>query len=155
MSAENSSQKPKAGEGSALSRFAHNVVRQGVFKLPADPHDSPPGSPSEGESEYESGDESLTTSSVSCDDNTAPAGARIDREVRPRPDTDLSFWTTARGKQLEGRVMMALNELVLEKLAELEPSTVKYVVDRVLPELERIVAEVLEQEEEDQWVKCS
>ena len=50
--------------------------------------------------------------------------------------------------------MAALNGVILEKMAQLQPSTVQYVVDRVLPELERIVAEVMDQEEEDEWVRC-
>lgn len=151
MSTKNSDQKPKYDGGPTLSRYAHDMVHQGVFKLPADPHGSPPKSPDSSRSLSE--DESLTASSVNGNDSEPPR-ARSDRGFSSRTGTDLSFWTTARGKQLEGKVMAALNGVILEKMAQLQPSTVQYVVDRVLPELERIVAEVMDQEEEDEWVRC-
>lgn len=160
MAPKKSDRRLSEGGGSRLFSFAQSAVRQGVFRRG---HDSPAKSADDSQDPSSSDDETLTISTVSSDDTQGQGGAVLRREDQnrdrdqhgsSRPDTNLAFWTTARGKQLEGRVMVALRAVVEEKLAEAQPTTVQRVVDEVLPELESIVAEVMDREEEEEWIRC-
>lgn len=163
MAPKKSDQRLNEGRGFTISRYAQDAVRRGVFRRAAEGgHDNPARSADNTQDLSSSDDETLTTSTVNSEEMHGQGGAALrgedhDRDhgsKSSRPDTGLAFWTTARGKQLEGRVMVALCALVEGKLAEMQPATVQRVMDEVLPELQNIVAEVMDREEEDEWIRC-